>query len=169
MLMYSVSSCRCSPRTPTRTTTGVMKTWTPWRRLPSTSWRRGWRGWTCSPWSWRKVPNTVKVHLKKPRVFCWQNWSKNSGHAEKCRAFIPRCSGHQVGDVNTRHFTFTRRSWKMNLGMMKPPTHISLLPTWTDLQTAFCPPACLLEAECISTERATRSASARHYAALIYS
>ena len=62
--MHSVSSRRCSPPTPTRTTTGVMKTWTPWRRLLSTSWRRGWRGWTCSPWSWRKVPNIVKSTLK---------------------------------------------------------------------------------------------------------
>lgn len=44
--------------TPMRTTTGAMTTWTPWRPLPSTSWRRGWRSWTCSLWSWRKVACT---------------------------------------------------------------------------------------------------------------
>lgn len=53
-------SLRCSPPIPTRTMTGATKTWTPWRRRRSTSWRRGWRGWTCSPWSWRKVQNIVK-------------------------------------------------------------------------------------------------------------
>lgn len=49
------SSGRCSPPTPTRTTTGAMKTWTPWQHRRSTSWRRGLRGWNFFPWSWRKV------------------------------------------------------------------------------------------------------------------
>lgn len=46
---------RCSTPTPTRTTTDVTRRWIPWRPLQSTSWRRGWRNWSSSPWSWRKV------------------------------------------------------------------------------------------------------------------
>lgn len=46
---------RCSAPTPMRITTGATRMWTPWLRPPSTSWRSGWRGWSCSLWSWRRV------------------------------------------------------------------------------------------------------------------
>lgn len=38
-----------------RITTAGMRRWIRWPRLPSTSWRRGWRNWSSSPWNWRKV------------------------------------------------------------------------------------------------------------------
>lgn len=56
MLLNSLGSLsRCSTPTPTRTMTGVTKRWILLPPPQSTSWRRGWRNWSSSQWSWRKV------------------------------------------------------------------------------------------------------------------
>lgn len=57
-----VPPSRCLTPTPTRIMTGATKRWILSPRLQSTSWRSGWRSWSSSLWSWRKVGKTQASH-----------------------------------------------------------------------------------------------------------
>lgn len=66
---------RCSTPTPTRTTTAVTRRWILWPPPQSTSWRRGWRNWSSSLWSWRKVGKKSKSIV----MWRWILWVIPSG------------------------------------------------------------------------------------------
>lgn len=61
-LTCPVPPSRCLTPTPTRIMTGATKRWILSPRLQSTSWRSGWRSWSSSLWSWRKVGKTQASH-----------------------------------------------------------------------------------------------------------
>ncbi len=59
VLLAVIDSCfwgfRCTAHSLMKSMTGGTMMWILWRRLQSTSWRNGWRRWTCFPWRLRKV------------------------------------------------------------------------------------------------------------------
>lgn len=61
--LTSGSLPRYSAPTPMRTMIVATRMWIPWQPLQSTSWRSGWRGWSCSLWSWRRVRGLGPGHV----------------------------------------------------------------------------------------------------------
>lgn len=108
--LVPVSSYRCLPPIPMRTMTDAMKMWIQWQRLLSMSWRKEWRGWTYSLWSWRKVSELNPVFFLTSRVFIQILSVKSAlyfGHINNSKHLLyfdlPEASLHLAKKENTKN------------------------------------------------------------------
>lgn len=65
--LFSLPRRRCLIPTQTRIMIAGTRRWIRWLPRPSTSWRRGSKSWSFSPWSWRKVSSLTPPQQVGPQ------------------------------------------------------------------------------------------------------
>ena len=113
--------------------TGEMKMWIPWRRLQSTSWRSGWRGWTCSLWSWKKVLNIRKFLFIKP--FFYSQCSSVFTQILPVPSYLQKGSALTVHTFLSIYFNLLGAPGGLFLWYLKRNNNF---PFWTLFETTLC-------------------------------